>query len=603
MDNLKQLLKKQNLSGKELGILEISNAAIMFKQQADGLPADPLIDINELQKLVNGIKDPVQKTIYSGYTSIHEWISLYYNIGLSNEQQAQLRYKDLLSYITESSIAEDIYEYVAKLPVIMTSKQYIEETKKGISKWLHDRNGNPKTDTIFDILTRALIFYTNELKEHPRKNNPLKKVREPYKREIIKDKTILLNYNISTKRGYYILPDGRRSDHMTHQEWKDSILTPKMKQFLAQKNNRNSPEYKELEELDKELQIEQALAIWKGESFSKYHHAYDFYVKHGLYYDIAFNFYDDLLQDLSKWDVITCPKVLYDIYNLPLLKKIEPESDYIARISRFYQEFRDLIDILAADIDKKQVFDFRISETPVKSWLDVTVSWEYLFKKNFFGFASDIRNNRDIIFADNKRAVKNGVSVLLDFKNSDFEVTTDKNGNYINPAIKHSIENPHRLDNLFPGSDFREEMEENILQSRFALLDSYYYMKGFNEVISLLIKKYDIPAIEIFKLDLASLEEKIDHLNHMIMMLYKRIFTTDYEDRELKFKKLDVLQDVFQTIDYESINVPERNLSLLEEMLENFKIFQNPFLIEDLALYRTLRPGSPLEGVLENETQ
>ena len=146
-------------------------------------------------------------------------------------------------------------------------------------------------------------------------------------------------------------------------------------------------------------------------------------------------------------------------------------------------------------------------------------------------------------------------------------------------------------------------MEENILQSRFALLDSYYYMKGFNEVISLLIKKYDIPAIEIFKLDLASLEEKIDHLNHMIMMLYKRIFTTDYEDRELKFKKLDVLQDVFQTIDYESINVPERNLSLLEEMLENFKIFQNPFLIEDLALYRTLRPGSPLEGVLENETQ
>ena len=40
---------------------------------------NPLIEVSQLQKMVNKIKDPVQGRAYNGYISIHEWISLKYN--------------------------------------------------------------------------------------------------------------------------------------------------------------------------------------------------------------------------------------------------------------------------------------------------------------------------------------------------------------------------------------------------------------------------------------------------------------------------------------------------------------------------------------------
>lgn len=112
MADIKRLLNKKGWTGKELGILELTNMATLFRQRISGNQnPTPLVTKGQFQKMLSSITDSAQGRIYNGYISIHEWLSLFYNIALTNEQQAQLRFKSLSSYIIEASIAEDTYSF------------------------------------------------------------------------------------------------------------------------------------------------------------------------------------------------------------------------------------------------------------------------------------------------------------------------------------------------------------------------------------------------------------------------------------------------------------------------------------------------------------
>ena len=124
MADIHKLLEKQNLTGQELGIIELTNMAVQFKQALKGEKPKALIEASQLQQMVNQLKDPTQAKIYGGYISIHEWLLIKYNIAQTQIQQAQLQYRTLESLITTAILAEDICKYVEQLPAIMTQKQY-----------------------------------------------------------------------------------------------------------------------------------------------------------------------------------------------------------------------------------------------------------------------------------------------------------------------------------------------------------------------------------------------------------------------------------------------------------------------------------------------
>ena len=112
MADIKKLLEKQNLTGQELGIIELTNMAVQFKQALKGEKPKALIEASQLQQMVNQLKDPTQAKIYGGYISIHEWLLIKYNIAQTQIQQAQLQYRTLESLITTAILAEDICKYV-----------------------------------------------------------------------------------------------------------------------------------------------------------------------------------------------------------------------------------------------------------------------------------------------------------------------------------------------------------------------------------------------------------------------------------------------------------------------------------------------------------
>ena len=68
--DMKRLLNKKGWTGRELGIIELTNMAVQFRQALQGEEPKPLIETSQLQKMVNEIKDPVQGRAYNGYISI-----------------------------------------------------------------------------------------------------------------------------------------------------------------------------------------------------------------------------------------------------------------------------------------------------------------------------------------------------------------------------------------------------------------------------------------------------------------------------------------------------------------------------------------------------
>ncbi len=82
--------------------------------------------------MINGITDRQQGQVYNGYISIHEWLSIRYNIAQTQLQQAQLQYRTLAGYITDATLAEDVYRYIEQLPAIMTEKQYRDAKETGL---------------------------------------------------------------------------------------------------------------------------------------------------------------------------------------------------------------------------------------------------------------------------------------------------------------------------------------------------------------------------------------------------------------------------------------------------------------------------------------
>ena len=161
----------------------------------------------------------------------------------------------------------------------------------------------------------------------------------------------------------------------------------------------------------------------------------------------------------------------------------------------------------------------------------------------------------------------------------------DENGYYIAPKIRTSFIR-HSLQAFFTeAEDFADTIDE-VLEGREALLDSYYFIKGYNLAIDLIASSFDIPEIEVFKMNIRGIEEKIDAFNELVPSLYAQIYDTDYEDAELKQRKLQVLKDFFTPVDYKSLTIPEENIEAAKALFTDFKGFRGDTDIGDLLCHR-----------------
>lgn len=585
MADIKRLLKKKGWTGRELGILELSNMAIMFRQALEGKEPQPIVEQARFREMINGITDRQQGQIYNGYISIHEWLSIRYNIAQTQLQQAQLQYRTLAAYVTDAIFAEDVYHYIEQLPAIMTEKQYRDAREAGLKKWLYDEDGTERGDSLAALIERGISFYTKQLQTNPAKPNPLKAIRKKYIAEPVKSKLILEGYNEVMGEGYYTIEDGsgRRSDTMTAEEWQEAITTPAMKQALKTTDG-SGTEY--TQQIATRRLLDRAKVIFEGGTEADADEAQqkkDY--ERGLATPVKWHYYEEAPADLTKWDIVEAGLMYF--YGGLFCGMDVSEGEYLAELEDFLTEFRELADAIIADIEKlyltgkKQLQPLPvkghkplkdIASLPLEDWSSTVFSWGDLYKLDVYGFKDEAEED-STVFDGNGRALRNGIAILRDVSSPLYARHVDEKGYYIEPSIRHKLSN-FTLEAFFPEAEDYADNVEIVEDARQVLKASYYHLKGYNLALDMIARYYDVPELTVFKMPIDGIEDKIEAFNNLVPLLYKRIKDLYYEDKELKERKLQVLKDLFQPIDYEALTIPEDSREQAEQLLDGFKAFK-----------------------------
>ena len=577
MADIKRLLNKKGWTGRELGILELTNMCVVFRQALEGKEPKPLVEQAQLRKMINTITDRQQGQVYNGYISIHEWLTIRYNIAQTHLQQAQLRYRELAGYITDATLAEDVYRYIEQLPAIMTQKQYEDTKAESIAARFKDDEGGELYSNVFNLVERAISFYLRQLQKEPNKANPLKAIRKKYVSQPVKSELIRSRWNEITGAGYYTIEDGsgRRSDTMTSEEWQEAITTPAMKKALRDMRATDGSGTEYTQTIAARRLIDRAKVIFEGgteRDADEAQHKADY--EAGLATPVKWHYYEEAPADLMKWDVIE-QETLLELYPADLDGSGDEwsESNFTRSMDDFVAEFRELVTVILKDIDKKCYSgEAYLTKLPIEEWLTTCWSWRDLYEYDFYGEREEAEADTSV-FDGNKRALLNGIAILRASDLIGKSPRIDERGYYVEPDIKHTLSN-FTLEAFFPEAEDYADNIDIAETARQTLIESYYHLKGYNLSLELIARYYDVPDMTVFQMDIAGIEDKIRAFNELVPILYKKITDTDYADGELKAKKLQVLKDFFQPIDYEAIAIPAENVEQAEELLKDFAAFK-----------------------------
>lgn len=107
-----------------------------------------------------------------------------------------------------------------------------------------------------------------------------------------------------------------------------------------------------------------------------------------------------------------------------------------------------------------------------------------------------------------------------------------------------------------------------------SLQRNFYFLRGYNLAIDLIAQKFDVPEISVFKADLDGVIQEIQRYNALIPVCYDTIRGTDYQDKDLQARKLQILRDMFPIIDLDALPIPDGNIQKAVELFTDFKAFR-----------------------------
>lgn len=571
MLNINRLLKKKGWTGAELGRLELANMALAYKKATDtnNPEQEPVISRADFEKMLSTLKDPTEGRIYNGYISIHNWISNTAPIAMSEGQQAQLQFDKLWNYIENAITAEDLYSYIAELPLIMTEKQYKETVEKRTQEILKP-DGEPLAHNVLALILSGIEYYINLLQTQPDAKNPLKPLKKKLEKELVRDPHILEKYNRVRGLGYYTLEDGTRSDKVSPTEWRE-LVSPTIDKLISGDSQLGEKEAEHIKlSIIQRRVITDARYMYEGDLTEEeaQQKRQEDEEREGFSKACQWHYYEDSPEGLlTKWEVLEEGE-LWEYYNYYDVT----EEEALEMCKAFNAEFPTVVKALLNDMGKRYGMK-ELKDLPIEKWLETVYSWEDLYKADFYGFrAMEVGDTS--IFDGNKRALFNGIAIL---RPSDLGRCTridPETGYYTAPDIRKSLL-PLSLEAFFTDSEEYSENIDTVERAKSLLLSSMYFVEGFNKALELIASMYDVEEVTLLAISTDWLREKIEAYNGSIYMLYKRIKNTDYEEPELKEKKLEVLRDIFQPIDLNKLKIPEEKLELAKQNMKDFKGFKD----------------------------
>ena len=637
--SIKALLNKKGWTGKEVGKALLMNLKNDIENKGNP-DKKPLFSQEDYNRMVDSLDTDYQYTQYKVLESIYSAIVDSFNY---NEAMAQQFYNGYYRYflaIREAQRAEDFFTTTEKFPLILTQAQYDrlaaerEAYKRGF------------TESYYSLFFHTVAAFVDAVENDRADSVPediLAAITATQSQKVT-NKRILANWAEDMGEGYYTLPDGRRSDNMTAEEWQAALTALFMESHKLYINGELQDAHTTAQHFNTERLLTAYRLLFKGEDAIR--EAYrertgqelpEEYIGElekaieeiidetaspsrrgdpkreqltaALFYNNGnkspeWHYYTEPPTDFTKYDVLADMLDRYrGAYSDRLL---ESGGEYVDEVPEREQlkEFKKDYPALADAI--KTYLEGTVAPTKglkANQLYKDLITWGELADMGYLDYQSLIAvDDADIVehiaqtqedntenFNRRARGIYHGIAILKEAKYFD----AGEGGEYIDPvADKLKLELLQGIDYLESNTGEAEYIAANL---DFLALPALRYMYAYNAFIEIVAAAYDIDFMTVAKYDLSKFESQIEACNNMLYMLYKGVYgTADDKKRKRAF-----IREYFQPIEIEDLKPTEEAKEALRAKIEGLGYTREAAVT--LKNYRSLIAEIMREGAVDNE--
>ena len=562
---LDKLLKKKGWTGKEVGQLLIASMLNDIKQLGQG-EKTPLFSQADFEKMESSLNSEFDYLSYGVYRELYSSIIDSYNRGQGLCQQFYNGFSRLYLMLREVQIADKVQKAYDDTPLIMTESQY----KRLEAEAVQTLKGNK--ESYYSLLFYILEKFLDAGDEAP---EPIRTAIEATKEIPAEKITFSRSYNEQMGLGYYSLPDGRRGDQMTSEEWQKALE----EEFLRTHKLTINGEPASTEETIREYNIDR---LTKGyELFFKGAKAIREFVleRTGKELDGTDEEIEEALDGIidyvgkarynpnaekieealgfstpAEWHTYEeLPEGLtaYDLLHLIAESSSYEETDEKKHLKAFKTEYKELYTALNAYIEENVPKARGLK--PNQLYKDI-VSWGELADAGIIGYSSLIQpDDREIVqiwtegedTTENKskrlRAWLRGIAILR----NPASYQTDENGDYIEK--KSPLPFFLSLYTLEGDGDKIAEINSHIDNLIYPALS---YLYAFNSLMGIIGKVYDLPELEeVARFDTRIFESNMSGYNGMLYLFYHNV----YGNEEEKQRKRAIIKEIFRPLEADTL--------------------------------------------------
>ena len=562
---LDKLLKKKGWTGKEVGQLLIASMLNDIKQLGQG-EKTPLFSQADFEKMESSLNSDFDYLSYGVYRELYSSIIDSFNRGQGLCQQFYNGFSRLYLMLREVQIADKVQKAYDDTPLIMTESQY----KRLEAEAVQTLKGNKESyySLLFYILEKSL----DAGDEAP---EPIRTAIEATKEIPAEKITFSRSYNEQMGLGYYSLPDGRRSDQMTSEEWQKALE----EEFLRTHKLTINGEPASTEETIREYNIDRLIKsyelFFKGakairefvlertgkeldgtdEEIEEALDGIIDYVGKARYNPNAEKIEEALgFSTPAEWHTYEeLPEGLtaYDLLHLIAESSSYEETDEKKHLKAFKTEYKELYTALNAYIEENVPKARGLK--PNQLYKDI-VSWGELADAGIIGYSSLIQpDDREIVqiwtegedTTENKskrlRAGRRGIAILR----NPASYQTDENGDYIEK--KSPLQFFLSLYTLEGDGDKIAEINSHIDNLIYLALS---YLYAFNSLMGIIGKVYDLPELEeVARFDTRRFESNMSGYNGMLYLFYHNV----YGNEEEKQRKRAIIKEIFRPLEADTL--------------------------------------------------
>lgn len=565
--SINNLLNKKGWTGEEVGKALIASMLNDIKNQ--GKPYQPLFTQADFEKMESSLSTDRDYLAYGVYRDIYSSVIDSFNRGQGLYQQFYNGFSRLMTDFREIQHTEDAQQAITQYPLIVTAEQYKRLEAEARAKASAYKESF--SSLIFNILDAMLEAEPTEIPK------AIADAIEAAKEEPAKNQHYIDLYNPTFGEGYYSLPDGRRSDNMTCEEWQAALkelylsthkLTVNGKPASAEETLKHynttrllkSNELffkgaeairdayreatgRELDGTDSEL-LEALDSIIDGTGRSRYNPTAQ-ELERAFNYDTPteWHTYEAPPEGLTQYDLLDIYVEESKVAKPTPAEEKRPLKDLKADYPALYEALTAYIEehipqakgLKANQLHKDFISWGELEKLGVMSYENITTPAETDIIELFT--AEDTTAN----YSKRFRILYNGIAIVQNPHSSQ----VDENGDYIertNPladfqSLNSVAEDEEKIADI-------EAYQHNLINPALS------YLYAFNSLMGILGAVYDIPELEeVARFDTAIFESKMDGFNSLLYMFYYTVYGTGEE----KQRKREQIKAIFTPLEADKL--------------------------------------------------